>query len=116
MNVHVWLAPLESFVMRDIDICIFPQHPVRNDRFQPTVWNQTNDDSNRQGDCTKNNRNSPLNAIKPGNGESNTSNENDHNLATNHDNINTNEEPVVSDALKDIELIVKATIIVLIEN
>ena len=44
------------------------------------------------------------------NAECFASNENDHDLASNHDEIYGHEKPITTDALKDIKLVVKSTI------
>lgn len=42
--------------------------------------------------------------------ESFATNINDHNLATDHDDIDSHEEPVARDSFKDVELVIKTTV------
>lgn len=59
---------------------------------------------------------SPLRPIQRRHFQSRTTNEDDHDLTTDHDAIDTKEPVVLEHAFEDVELVVKPSVVELVEN
>lgn len=87
-----------------------PHHPVGHEFGSSLVRDETDNDGDRERNGAEENRNTPLHAIESDYRESDTTDENDHDLTANHDTVDPDEEPIAGNAFKDVELVVKAAI------
>lgn len=83
-----------------------------NDGEHDLVGDKTDDDTNGNGDEAKDNGDGPKGTTLAifRDFEGVTTNEDDQDLATTHNGTNADEKPVLCQTLKDVELIVKATV------
>ncbi|KAL3306783.1 calcium-translocating P-type ATPase [Colletotrichum asianum] len=77
------------------------------------VREQTDQDTHGQRNRTETDRNAPLLTSQSFNLESIASDENDQQLPANHDQVDGDEEWVLGDVFKDIQLVVQAAVTVL---
>lgn len=81
--------------------------PERRDEFSNKfVWNQTNNDSHRDRNHSKNKSNCPLRSIQTSHRKGLPSHEDDQDLSTDYNTLNANEIPVFKYSLKNVETIV----------
>lgn len=87
-----------------------------SDAVEPLIREDSDEDGPWQTESSEDDTDSPLNTINVGNAEGATTDEDDGNLCTNHDAIDTNKEEVTLKTSKDVELVVKTTIVEFVED
>lgn len=105
------LIPLEPVLIGDIDFgADLSGHPAGGNLGDKLVRDKADDNSNWERYGSEKERDTPLRTIQRSDLECSSSNENDHNLSPNHDNIDSDEEPIAGNTLKNVEFIVKTTV------
>lgn len=107
------LVPLKAIFVGDIDFgADLTGHPAGGNLSDKFVGDKADNDSNRERDGPEKERDAPLGTSQLSDLECSSSNINDHNLSPNHDDVDSDEEPIAGDTLKNVELIVKTTVAV----
>ena len=83
---------------------------------EPEVREETDEDRPRQGKRRQDDGNTPVLAVDALDGERATTDEHDHDLAGDHDNGDGDEEVVVLHTGEDVELVVEAAVVELVED
>ena len=109
------LVPLK-FVGHNKLRCAFAPHEIRNAFANQFIRYASYYDTDRQRQESKEDGDTPLDAVDPCDLEGSTTDKNNESLSTNHDGQNDDKEPDVSDAFKNVETVVKATIVQSIED
>ena len=113
LDIGQWLGESELlFLVRDryfwslwsiLDV-------IRYQSENELVWDKADHSSDRDRQETENDGVSPLCAIQSDNVESCASDEDNHDLATDHDTVDTHEKVIPSDAFKDVKLVIKSAV------
>jgi hypothetical protein len=112
-DIRQWLWESEMFLfVRDSKLRSLWSRPdiLWNQSEEQLIGNQANRSSNGDREEPKNNRVGPLSSVEVHNIEGFATDEYDHNLAANHNNINSHEEPVAADSFEYVELVIETTV------
>lgn len=105
------LVPLEAVFIGDVNWRgRLASHPAGGNLGEKFIGDKADDDSNRERDGSKKERDAPLGPVQTGDFKCRPSDEDDHNLSPNHDDVDSDEEPIVGDTFKNVELVVKTTV------
>ena len=115
-NLQQSLVPL-IFVIGDGKLgSLFTPEEVGDTLPDELIRNQANNDTDGQREETQDYRVAPLSTVESGHLEGDTTNEDDHRLTTNHDSQDDDEEPVVGDALENIETVIEPAVVQCVED
>lgn len=87
-----------------------------NQLFKQEVGNHADDHTNGEREKTKNQANSPLRSVQPGNREGLSTNKDDQDLTADDDKLNPQKPSVAEHAIEDVKSVVETTRIPLVEN
>lgn len=86
------------------------------DGCEPVVWEQADKYSPWQGQTAENDRDAPVSPIDALNGEGSASNVHDHDLATNHNGQDRNQEVIAEESDKNVKLVVQSSVVEHVED
>lgn len=89
---------------------------MRHDGLGPAVGKLADQRAPGDGDGTEPDRHAPFLAVQTSNLEGFPADEDDEDLAADHDGVDDPEEVVVRDALEDVEFVVEAAVVQLVED
>ena len=115
-NLSQSRVPLEAILVRNEKLGgLFAAEEGRDEFLNEGVWDQPNDDCDWKRDHANNQTDSPLRTVYSGDRKGMATYENDQDLSTHDDELNSNEPPIAEHAFKNIETIVQAARVPLVE-
>ena len=116
-NLSQSRVPLKAILVRNQKLgSLFAAEEGGDEFLNECIWNQPNDDCNRKRDHANDQTDSPLRTVYSGDREGMATNKNDQDLPTHDDELDSKEPPIAEHAFKDIETIVQAARVPLVED